>query len=382
MAANFNTTEVSMRYGITNITTFVIADDHSHQIDPASSAYLLHLSKDKGKSYKTVQNYGSTICILLNYLKKDPEIQTWDKLTDKQLRAYFEVVLPSQRGNSLSTINQTMTRIKKFYDYLYEYGWLANPPHFSWMVSENLRNELILEQAVKDSFDPYNLPAQYIPEQEFKTLLSYIHLQNQYKADRLDIILSLGYYSGFRRNETVRHENLKLPAINKAIKDANDKGKEGFHLVIIGKGQKTRTIYVPEILKQKIVRFINGPRANIPGENLICNPDGSCLNEQYATENFEATRANLIRNNGKHKTHWLNPHRNYHSLRHSYATNLAEYCKQTNTHTRILNDRLGHSDEATTWLYVHFNALLHQDNDTAKQAKEYLDGESNIKVFN
>ncbi|ELQ19028.1 integrase [Pseudomonas fluorescens BRIP34879] len=59
---------------------------------------------------------------------------------------------------------------------------------------------------------------------------------------------------------------------------------------------------------------------------------------------------------------WLESmNRCFHSLRHSYATNMARYLRENDLPIQILQDLMGHKDLETTMIYVHLEAMLFKE---------------------
>lgn len=358
---------VTIPYGSHGVTTYVIANKNSHLIMPAACAYLFSLTKDSGLRINSIKSYASTLVFFLNTIGRDPKIDGFEKVTDKQMRAYLELVLCDQRKVKAYTINQYIRRLKSFYDFCWTHGWIQDKPMFSWQLSDKTMLKMKMAEAHKDSLDPYNLSEQYIPKSEFMELLAYNPRKGFFENERDDIVFKLGYYSGLRASEVVSTSNLTISKIKKAVELSKKTDRQGFHITIIGKGSgagKTREIYVPEPLKVQILRFIDGARKNTPGKLLICKTDGEPLHQRLASDTFSDAVQLLISSNAESSESWRrNKVRSYHSLRHTYATNFAQWLKVNGQPRRLLSERLGHSDDSTTLTYIHFNALIHNDVD-------------------
>ena len=368
--------KVTVPYGSHGLTTYVIANKTTHTIMPAACAYLFSLTRDSGLRLNSVKSYASTLVSFLNTIDDDPNIEGFETLTDKQMRAYLELILCDHKKVKENTINQYITRLKGFYDFCWDYGWVLDKPVFSWQMSHQVMQKMKLVEAQKNSLDPYNLPEQYIPESEFIELLSYNPRKGYYENERDEIVFKLGYYSGLRASETVSASNLLIKKIKKSIDKAKGQNQKGFHITIIGKGSnggKAREIYVPESLKNQILRFIDGTRKNVPGDLLICKADGEALHERLASDTFSDAIKLIAASDAKSSEAWRQKkQRSYHSLRHSYATNLAQWLKENGQPRRLLNERLGHTNDATTLIYVHFNALIHGDVDEQNETEQEI----------
>lgn len=359
----------------------VLWDRNTLLVDPITSLYLFHLVVKLGRSLNTVTNYATTLSILLNEIERDPNIDGWQAMTERNMWAFLEYKLHQQRELTGSTIDQYSDRLKQFYEWAFDNGWLVERPQFSWTLSNETMLKIAKDKGVRKSNDPFSLYSQYISEDEFLTMLRYKPCKKQFEIERDDLILKLGYYSGFRAGETLDEYNISVKRIHSAIKSATDNEASGFWLDIIGKGingGKVRTIYVPEHITKQLQRFIDGTwKRTVPtgSDLLICKRSGDkLLNREHASKLFTKTVKNLIANGELDQINGFitNKNRHYHSLRHSYATNLAEYCRKNGLSQQLVQDRLGHSNPDITKIYVHFNAILHKDTKTADELSSQL----------
>ena len=362
---------VDVEYGSQTLRTCIIADEETHAIMPAASAYLFSMTKDHGARLNSVKSYAATLVSFLNTVGEDPKIESFADITDKQMRAYLELILIDHKKVKVTTVDQYISRLNQFYEYCYKAGFIEDKPHFSFQLSDAKKRESKLGGGRINSLDPFRLGEQYIPIQEFTELLAYKPRVGDYENERDDIVFKLGYFSGLRASETVSEDNFKISRIKQSISEADKKGDDGFLLWIIGKGSnggKSRQIYVPSHLRQQILRFINTSRSNILGDLLICKSNGAQLHERHASDTFSDAIDSLIKANGSFSDAWKNNRiRSYHSLRHSYATNLAQWLKERGLPRHLLNERLGHEDDLTTLIYIHFNAIITNDIDTQNE---------------
>jgi len=344
---------------------YVCFNQETLELEVPVTAYLAHLTINEGLSKHTPKNYGSTIKRLLNEIDRDPLIESWKSISDKEMRAYIENYADHlskiSKGDWGGTLGQHVDRISMFYEWAYQNGWLENPPAFTFLINEEIQLQVNMARGKRDSLDPFGIPAKYIPKAEFKDLLSYKSGSSSFVIERNDIVLKLGYYSGLRAAECTSPDNFTIEKIQKAIKAANAKNETGFELSIVGKGRnggKPRVIYVPEHLRRQIENFINGSYKRVANKGLlICNLDGSRLSDSHASRTFQDTVKELLKS-GKSKYHefWSNSNKTFHCLRHSYATNFAKKCLNDGMDLIIVKERLGHESISTTYVYVHFIA--------------------------
>lgn len=271
-----------------------------------------------------------------------------------------------------SSLKQTISQLKTFFDWVYLNGWLDNKFQYSWKLSHEKSRQLNLYQAQQNSTDPFNLFEQYISSMEFDFFLGFVPRKRTFERERDSIILKLAYYSGLRRAEIVDPHNISLKRIKAAIKSSEDQGIDGFYLDIIGKGKsggKVRKIYVPPRLRKEIEAFIRGPlKRRCPlADLLICKVIQSKtfpLNKNHATALFNDTLNNLLSIGDVGRTREWRTHekqRRFHSLRHSFATNYASVLRDNSEPIKRLQERMGHTHESTTHIYIHFEALMAKD---------------------
>lgn len=361
----------------------VLFDRKKLFVEPVTSLYLTSLVRgERGRdavALTTAEAHASTLCQLINEVEKDPFIEHWKDLTDEQMNIYLEIVLLQNKGVSANTVLQYIERLKSFFDWCVENSWFPRERGFSWQLSPGVMRDIKRHKSQAGSLDPFDLPKKYIDEQDFIDLQGYKEAGSEFEQERDGLILDLGYYSGFRAAETIDPDNLSIKKILAAIELSEKQGKAGIEINIIGKGSKggkTREIYIPEPIKNKILRFIRGAhhRATKGSTDLlICKRDGGPIKTRsHASKVFNKAKKNLIKSGKKqHLKRWsLSDDKVFHCLRHSYATNLASWCYDNDKAYQLVQDRLGHSEFSTTKIYIHFSALLRGD---TKTANEYIE---------
>ncbi|MGP9635148.1 tyrosine-type recombinase/integrase [Halomonas sp. AOP43-A1-21] len=335
-----------------------------------TSAFLAFQRDHKGVSLRTLHSYATTLVHFLNTVYASPTVRAWDRITPSQMKHYLE----NDRAVKLksSSLEGCISRLKKFFEWCYENGWLEETFKYSWKLSHERMYELKQHQAQLASTDPFSLFSQYISPAEFKYFLSFNPRKRSFERERDEIILKLAYLSGFRSAETVNPVNITLTRIKKAVINAESRGFKGFYLDIIGKGRdggKVRTVYIPSELKGQIISFMRGtlkrkcPKADL----LICKVNKSKsapLETHHATSLFGETLRKLLAQGAIGDSSAWRAHekdRRFHSLRHSYATNFATEIRLGNGAEKVLQERMGHSHITTTHIYLHFEAVLAGD---------------------
>lgn len=357
-------------------STLVIADRNTDALHLESTAYLLYLRMNENTKVDSLAIYANILKNFLNALELGTDIKTLGSLTDEQMSAYLTYILYEEKKNSGRQISYVKGRLQHFYEYLFLKGFIEKPCGFSFYLPEKITRKIELSEAKVRSLDPYNLKQKYIPENEFKELLSFVDNKSLFVRERNELILKLGYYSGLRRHETVLHDNLSIKEIEKAFEVADREGKNDAELDIIGKGGKVRKIEIPNNLRRSIERFIKKYSRPMKHNYLICKNNGSELNSQYATKIFKNAVKKLIATATVEVSDMWEQlsQRSFHSLRHSYATNLAMqiFSGIRRLPRDVVRQRLGHSHEDTTLIYIHFAAFYLGDIDVQNEIAEEL----------
>ena len=353
-------------------TYLSIRDQKTRLPDIPSSAYLIYLRNQKGSSRTTQRNYADTISHLLNAVAASSVIcGDWRKLEPQHLASYHRLRARELADSSLDVM---VSRLRTFFGWAYESGWLNFPTPYSWRLPHEEEANLKVMRADQRSRDPFNLWGQYIPETEFKYFLTFNPRKSSYERIRDEIILKLGYYSGLRRSEIVHPDNFNLSRVRKAIKTSDDHG--GFELKIIGKGShggKVRTIYVtPEVTRQITSFIANELKRQTPDATLLIGKrkekNTEPLNVNHATNLFTEIADQMLINGDAAKTQvWRSKvaSRSFHSLRHSYATNFGGEVNLGRQEKELLMERMGHAFSETTEIYLWFSAKKAGDKEVA-----------------
>ena len=207
-------------------------------------------------------------------------------------------------------------------------------------------------------------------------------ITKQIKFDMVRDAAAIGFYTGMRRDEIV---NLKWKNVNLDAKIITV-GDEEF----ITKGRKQRFIPIceeaMEILKrrkegvgggwlevgcgedrshpalqsytgQDEVKIYRLSKENNGGGYVFCKSNGERFTGDYFSRRFKRAC----------KAAGMDKSIHFHSLRHSFASNLA----QQGVSLYVIKELLGHSSVSTTEIYSHLNI------ETLKEAISVLDGPSN-----
>ncbi|WP_177327783.1 tyrosine-type recombinase/integrase [Pseudomonas tussilaginis] len=309
--------------------------------------------------------------------------QDWRELTDRDMSGYLYGHLLKARALEEKSILRHKTTIKMFYQHSWELGFLDAPPNFSYTyASNNLKSQG--ESHKKVNFDLYN---NYIATDIFKSLLSNVAAQSPFEKERDELVLHIGYYCGLRTSEVTDPRNLLTADLRRLISIADNCENISINIPIIGKGEKLRNIDVPPRAFLHIKRFLEGRRAKISDGPLICKSNGESLSPEHATYVFRMAKifASAIiddviseLHNKDSYMHFVNKASfvklTFHSLRHTYATNLVDFCyKHGFDPWQYVPEQMGHEDEETTKAYVVFDGKLHRREKIRRALNDELD---------
>lgn len=292
--------------------------------------FLNYMETIKGASSNTVKEYYYDLRTFFRYLKlryrlvdsstpleeiviSDIDIDFIKKTTLQDLHAYISFVDKDMKNGNY-TKSRKVASIKSFYSYLYG---IVN------LIDKNPAEFLEFPKTKKSQ------PV-FLSLDEAKRLLDAVNTnKNEYYRKRDYAILTLFLNCGLRLSELVSID------IDKIKKDT---------LVVVGKGNKERTIY----LNEACINAINAYLEVRPEEN----------NDKKAL--FLSKRKNRISTRAvQHaidkylKKAGLDPSvYSAHKLRHTAATLMYQY---GNVDIRALQEILGHDNVSTTQIYTHID---------------------------
>lgn len=246
------------------------------------------------KSENTIKSYVAHITEMLAVINKpEEEIKYVDLLE----------WLKKIGTNSPATINLKISAVKNYFKYLKKIEKIQSNPA---VELENLKNN------PKEK--------QYVSANDMKAIIN-----NMYTAEGKAIV-ALMASTGLRYIEMA---NITLEEYKKAL--ATDRS-----IVIVGKGNKERKIFVNDSARYYIDQYLSKNYKNKKGtDKLFVTADESCLRRSLIRA---ATKANLPYANSI-SPHWI---------RMFFATNSLEHGVDLAT----IRDALGHSNIAVTSRYV------------------------------
>ena len=311
---------------------------------PVVQEFLSYMIGIKNKSRNTTYEYSVDLRgFFIFYLNsKNRQKSETNAFTEEELQAYMQLNINDVRD--IDRINIA--------DYLY---FLSNKglsaptrarklsavrAYFDYMCYKTFRLEDNPCEMVESPVFKRKLPV-FLTETECVELLSTIKQTNDKNAARDYLIVALFMCCGLRIDELV---GINLTDIRKNI----EYEQENLILVVTGKGNKQRTIYLPEIcvqayhdyLEQRLKPKDEQEKAlfiSQKGQRLSHRAIERMVKKYFVKANFDASR--------------LTPHK----LRHTAATNMLN----ANVDIRVIQQALGHESLQTTQIYTHVsNASL------------------------
>ena len=299
-----------------------------HNAPEPLASFLIYIESIQGKSPKTADEYFydlRTFYRFLNlYFRKvdantDPESISIDNVDVEMLRSVtlpilYEYInyLNRTRGNSASSRSRKISSLKSYYKYL------CNKTN---LVSDNPTAEL---ESIKTT---EQLPKHFTLEDSLSLLQS---VENRNSA-RDYCIFTLFLNCGMRLAELV---NINITDIH------------GDSLVVIGKGNKERTIYLNEACLEAINLYMPIRNQQMPTERDKNALFLSERNQRISRRTVQYTVEKYVKKIG------LDPHKyTTHKLRHTAATLM----HQAGVDIRVLQEILGHKQLSTTEIYTHIN---------------------------
>ncbi len=312
------------------------------KLDDLITDFLEYLELEKGRSELTVRNYEHYLNRFLKFAGKiSPSEIDLEKI--KEYRLHLNR-LKDNHGQLLKkkTQNYHLIALRAFLRYLARIDILAISPEKIDLAEEEDREIAFLE--------PDELEALFkSTEQEKKKL---IRLRDK-------AILETLFSTGLRVSELVK---LKTEDVNL------DRGEFN----VIGKGKKSRIVFLSDEAKLAIENYLNARKDNSPALFFRHSGNPKILEEMEDEESFLTPRT-IQRVIVKYAslagiTKKVTPH----VLRHSFATDML----RSGADLRSVQAMLGHSNVTTTQVYTHITnphlKEMHQKfhGKTLKEAEE------------
>ncbi len=289
---------------------------------------------------------------LLSFTKMAQPLGGWRSITPAQMNGYIRGELVQRRQYAPATLARHINTIKAFFQWLNIKGYLLDLPDFDWAYKHLYRNDQPNKTAYLQSH--HSLHSLFLDQNAFELVLAGVRSKDRFLQLRDEIVLKLGYECGLRAHEVL---NLDTTEVRKSISQARERNSGLWattRIKLLGKGSKTREIYVGPKLSETIANYIQTYRTKQKHweGSLICKKNGLPITDvKHASTVFnKACRVSKI---PRHQ------HQGYQRLRKCFATNLVQECWDAGRDPWVeVPRRLGHRDIETTKKYVQFEALL------------------------
>lgn len=277
---------------------------------------------NKDYSPFTIDNYLRDVIMFLEFVTRNQQSKKdLDHVNKMQITLYMNM-LKSKRGNRATTRNRRLTSVRSFYRCLLSYE----------LVSRNPAAEL---DSAKERTGA--LPI-YLEKDELKMFFCQIeHVSQSRHVIRNKVMLGLMAFAGLRVTE-IHH-------LNCSYINTEKKG-----IMVVGKGNKTRYLPLPQVLFNQLIDYIEHER-ELPMKGhedaVFISRKGKRISRRRIQEITERIRDNLETQSefDTYKTKRISSHK----LRHSFATHLV----QGGTDIRTVQELLGHTNLNTTQKYTH-----------------------------
>lgn len=266
--------------------------------------YLLYLSIEKGLSNNTIESYQRDLMQFIKWLEINSV--TLEHINQAVIKQYQNFLGKKYKASSSA---RKITALKGFVEYL--------------VNNELLSSNVVIVNRMRQE---EHLPT-VLTMEEVNALINAV--PNNKLSDKRDAaILELMYATGIRVSEVI---NLRLDQYY----------AEDQFIRVIGKGSKERLVPFGRYAKDKIEAYLQARRFNHvqPSPYLFLSNRQEPMTRQAIWKLIKkyAKKANI-------KTD-VTPH----TIRHTFATHLLN----NGVDLRAIQEMLGHSDIATTQIYVH-----------------------------
>lgn len=256
-----------------------------------------------------------------------------ESLNRSEIRQY-EVYLLDKKECKASTVNQHLSVLSGFCQFLVKRGDIkANPVK---LVARPKMDKRLPEFFRQDAMEGYFKETERYASEEY--LNQFLELSEskyrkelyEYRLSRL--IISVLYGLGLRRSELI---GLRIRDVDFARKVVN----------VVGKGNKSRSIPMVEVLADEISLYLKATEALVEGERSASEP----LMITYTGHELYPVYVDRVVKKELGDSTAFAGRKSPHVLRHSIATGLLNEGAELNS----IKEMLGHSSLAATQVYTH-----------------------------
>lgn len=273
--------------------------------------YLEHL-KYKNNSPNTIENYRVVINQMYDLGIKDLENVSWKEIQEIPTRWNESRVEMGMQPYRDDTIAAKMSAIKSFFTFLKKYNYIEN----------NVGEQLFIPKATKG-----NNEIKTISIKEYRKMLEACSYDRNPERNRL--MIEMLFNTGLRLTELI--------ALN--VGDVKDNKVVVRH----GKGNKRRTVFINDVLQDKIDKYVEKEKKKtVINDNFDKHP---LFKSERGMRISASSIQSIVKAAGEYAGR---PDIHPHMLRSSYATYLIE----NDTPIHVVRDLLGHESLDTTLKYV------------------------------
>ncbi|GAA4816434.1 tyrosine-type recombinase/integrase [Litoribaculum gwangyangense] len=273
-------------------------------------SFIDYLLLEKNYSKLTVKAYQNDLKSFLEFIEKEYETNSINKVNYSQVRSWIVSLVES--GLSNRSINRKVSALNTYYKFLLKVGGISINP-------------LLKHKALKTS-RKIQVP---FSEAEVLLALDNLNFGNDFESIRNKLIIELFYSTGIRRIELVELKLTSIDLSNKTLK-------------VLGKRNKERI--VP--LLKSVVKTTNEYLKSRKALESISNHDSLFLTKK-GVKIYETLVYRII--NDYFSIASSKVKKSPHILRHSFATHLLNQGADLNA----VKELLGHSSLAATQVYTH-----------------------------
>lgn len=302
------------------------------ELENQTKQFLNYCQHQRKLSQSTLRSYGFDLQLFSKYLTSlDPPVTQCDQV-DRHVLQDYTAYLSSH--HAVKTVKRKIACIRSFYNYLEEEGIFEENPFYRYKlrIKEGFRlpNVMTLQELSKVLEAAYqNVPVEAI-RKAYGRKKPLSLASEEFIALRDFTILEILFAGGLRVSElcALRFEDV-----------SGD--QEHIRLMVHGKGNKERTIYLEDTEVKKVLTVYLDLRRRVAKDvpTLFLSKFAVPLSTQ-AVRNLVTKYAALA---GLDRT--ITPH----VFRHTFASLLHE----EGVDIKFIQDFLGHSSISTTQIYVH-----------------------------